>query len=206
MPATRRPQYPRDMTRPLARAVSILGHPALLLPMAALGVALARGDRRSAVWAAAGFAAVTALVMAYSWRQVRRGRWRHVDASERHERAALNRFLLPALAASALLVHWLGGPPAVALGLALSAGIVLAALAGARWCKLSLHLAFAVFAAMLLSKAGWGWMLVALAFAAALAWSRLALQRHVPRDLVAGALAGAVAGVLFWQLFGRMAG
>ena len=191
------------MTLALARTLSVVGHPALLLPLAALGLALARGEPRTARWAAAGFVALSALVMGYAWWQVRRGRWTHIDASERNERNALNHFLLPLLAAAALLVQWLDGPPPLALGLALSAGIVLVALLGARWCKLSLHLAFAMFAAMLLWKLGWAWMLAALGFAGMLTWSRLVLKRHVPRDLFAGAVAGTAAGVAFWWLSGN---
>ena len=48
--------------------------------------------------------------------------------------------------------------------------------------------------------------LVLLLFAATVAWSRLALQRHTPRDLVAGAVAGALAGLAFWPLATRWTG
>ena len=37
----------------------------------------------------------------------------------------------------------------------------------------------------------------------AVAWSRLALRRHEPRDLVAGAIAGTLAGAAFWPLAAR---
>ena len=84
--------------------------------------------------------------------------------------------------------------------LALSAAIILVAMLIARWCKLSLHLAFVVFAACLLRELGTASMLAALLFATAVAWSRLALQRHTPRDLMAGAVAGALAGLAFWPL------
>ncbi|MEL1265270.1 phosphatase PAP2 family protein [Pseudoxanthomonas putridarboris] len=194
------------MTQPLARALSIFGHPMLVLPLAALTVALTQGERRTALAMAAGFAGFAMLVMAFSWWQVRRGRWSHVDASAKHERGTLNRFLLAALVAAALLVAWRGGQPLLALGLALSATMILAAMLTARWCKLSLHLAFAVFAALLLRELGTAWMLAALAFAAAVAWSRLALQRHAPRDLLAGAVAGGLAGFAFWPLAARMGG
>jgi membrane-associated phospholipid phosphatase len=76
----------------------------------------------------------------------------------------------------------------------------------ARWCKLSLHLAFAVFAALLLHKVGTLWMVIALLFATAIAWSRLALERHTRRDLLAGAVVGAVAGLAFWPLAARWGG
>lgn len=191
------------MSIPLARALSIFGHPMLVLPMAVLAIALAQGDRRTAAWSAMGFGTFAALVMGFSWWQVHRGRWGHVDASARHERGALNRFLLVALTAGAVLVAWRGAQPALALGLALSAGMILVALFTARWCKLSLHLAFAVFAALLLRELGAAWMAAALLFAAAVAWSRLVLERHTPRDLVAGAVAGAAAGLAFWALAAR---
>lgn len=191
------------MSLPLARAVSIFGHPMLVLPMAVLAIALARGDTGTAAWSALGFGAFAVLVMGYSRWQVSRGRWTHVDASATDERSTLNRFLLVALTAGALLVAWRGGQPLFALGLALSATMILVAMLTARWCKLSLHLAFVVFAACLLRELGTAWMLAALLFASAVAWSRLALQRHTPRDLVAGAAIGALAGFAFWPLAAR---
>ena len=198
--ATAAPQYAGRMPVTLARALSIFGHPMLVLPMAVLAIALAQGDARAAAWSAAGFGAFAMLVMGYAGWQVRRGHWTHVDASAKHERSALNRFLLVSLAAGAVLVAWRGGQPLFALGLALSAAMILVAMLTTRWCKLSLHLAFAVFAACLLRELGTAWMLAALLFAGAVAWSRLALRRHTRRDLVAGAVTGALAGFAFWPL------
>lgn len=204
--ATRCAQYAGRMSLPFARALSIFGHPMLVLPVAVLLIVLARGDARTAVASGMAFATFAALVMGYSWWQVRRGRWSHVDASATHERRALNRFLLVALTAGAWLVAWRGGQPLLALGLALSAAMILTAMLTARWCKLSLHLAFIVFAACLLRELGTAWMFVALSFAAAVAWSRLALERHTRRDLVAGAVTGAAAGLAFWPLASRWTG
>lgn len=206
IPETVVPQYAGPMSLPLARALSIFGHPMLVLPMAVLAIALAQGDVRTATGAAASFGAFALLVMGYSWWQVRRGRWTHVDASAKHERSALNRFLLVALTGGALVIAWRGGQPLFALGLGLSAAMILVAMLTARWCKLSLHLAFVVFAACLLRDVGTIWMLVALLFAAAIAWSRLALQRHTRRDLVAGAAVGALAGLAFWPLASHWTG
>ncbi len=184
----------------LARAVSILGHPLLMLPLAVLALSLARnGGSRDLIVIAAGFGVFAAAVLAYSWRQVRRGRWAHVDASARGERRSLNRFLLVALAVAAALA-WFAAMRELALGLGLSTALIGVAMLLSRHCKLSLHLAFAVYAAMLLSRSDWRLAAGAFVFAAVVAWSRLALQRHVPRDLVAGALAGLIAGALFWQL------
>lgn len=193
-------QYAGRMSHAVARAVSIFGHPMLVLPLAALALALLRGQNRMALWMGLGFALLSALVMAYSWWQVQRGRWAHVDASGKDERRSLNRFLLAVLTVSALFAAWQGYARELSLGLALSAAMVAVAIATARWWKLSLHMAFAVFAAVLLGNVSWWAGLAGLVFAAAVAWSRLHLQRHVPRDLLAGALAGALAGIVFMLL------
>ncbi len=183
----------------LARAVSILGHPLLVLPAALmLPAALRGGDPRTLQAAFAGFALFAALVMGWSWWQVRRGRWAHVDASQQSERRSLNRTLLVLIGLGALLA-WRALPsPELAVALALSACIVAVALLTVRWCKLSLHLAFAVYATGLLWPQG-GWAIAACcAFAAGVAWSRLRLSRHRPRDLVAGAAAGLLAAIVYW--------
>jgi membrane-associated phospholipid phosphatase len=195
-------QYAGRMSHAVARAVSIFGHPMLVLPLAALAVALLRGQNRLALWMGLGFALFAALVMAYSWWQVQRGRWAHVDASGKEERRSLNRFLLAALTVSALFAAWQGYTRELTLGLALSAAMVAIAAATAPWWKLSLHMAFVIFAAILLGNVSWWAGLAGLAFAAAVAWSRLHLQRHVPRDLAAGALTGALAGMAF-MLFAK---
>ncbi|MEO6366047.1 MAG: phosphatase PAP2 family protein [Luteimonas sp.] len=184
----------------LARAVSILGHPLLMLPLAVLALSAASdGGGSNTLVIAVGFGAFTAVVMAYSWWQVRRGHWQHVDASARRERVALNRFLLVALACAAVLA-WFGAMRELALGMGVSALLIAVAMLSSHYCTLSLHLAFAVFAALLLWSIDWRIGAGGLVFAALLAWSRLALQRHSPHDLVAGAAAGLFAGVVFWQL------
>ena len=186
------------MNHALARVVSVSGHPMVALPLAALALTAARGQYRIALWMTLGFTAFAAVLMAYSSWQVRRGRWSHVDASDKNERKSLNRFLLAALLVSTACAAWSGFSAQLTLGLALSAAMVLAALLTSRWCKLSLHMAFVVFAVfLLLLDAPWWAGLAGLCFAGAVAWSRLALRRHVPRDLIAGAAVGALAGIAF---------
>src|SRR3546814_19672538 len=87
-------------------------------------------------------------VMGYSRWQVRRQRWRLVDASGRGERRSLNRFLL-LLFAVATLATWACAPREFALGLALSALLVAAAMRAAPWVQPTLHLAFPLYAAVL---------------------------------------------------------
>ena len=183
----------------LARAVSILGHPLLVLPFSILLPTAGDGIGAWHAWRLAlAFGLFAGVVMAYSWWQVRRQRWRHVDASNAAERRSLNRFLLLALLLAAPLA-WMGGLHALAMGLSMSALVIVAAILTTRWWTLSLHVAFAVFAAMALLRAG-AWACAAgLGFAVLVAWSRLQLARHALRDVVAGAVAGAVASIAFWQ-------
>ena len=204
--AIRGAQYADHMTHAVARAVSILGHPMLVLPLVMLALATGRGRGGDALWMGMGFIVFAAVVMAYSKHQVRRGQWTHVDASNQEERKSLNRFLLVALLVSAVLASFTGMPRELALGLALSAMMVAVAMLTARWCKLTLHMAFVVFAVFLLASVSWWAALCGLVFTAAVAWSRLRLQRHVVRDLVAGTCTGALAGAAYLLASTGMAG
>jgi len=194
------------MRQALARALSILGHPLLVLPAATLAVgAAAEGDRRQRVLAAVALALLAVVIQGWSWWQVRRGRWQHVDASERHERKGLNRFLLALLVGACAVFVWVSPQPELALGLACAAAMIAAGTLLAPWLKLSLHAAFAVFSAALLWALGPAALGLGLAFAAAVAWSRLVLGRHSRRELLAGAWVGAAVGLAFWWLLPRLA-
>ena len=180
----------------LARAVSIAGHPVVVLPGAIwAGVSGAAPPNvvRQAVLSAA---LVGAAVMAYSAVQVRRGRWSHVDASVREERQQLNLFLAVLLVLVSTVLWVMGLPWGVVAGVGSAALLVAAAHATRRWLKISLHVAFATFASAFL----WprvGGVLVLLAVTAAVAWSRLVLKRHTRAEVAAGALLGLSVGALF---------
>src|SRR5690606_21515203 len=79
----------------LARAVSILGHPMLVMPLAAwLETRNRHADDATALPVLAAIAVLGLLVLAYSASRVRGGHWQHVDASVPGERRGLNVFLL----------------------------------------------------------------------------------------------------------------
>jgi hypothetical protein len=180
----------------LARAASIIGHPLPVLSLALLALSFHRGaDGPALLRIGGGLALFAAVVLGYSWWRVRSGHWQHVDASDAAERRHLNRFLLGLLLCGAFVAA-IASAPLLALQLALAGLLVLIALLAARWCKLSLHLAFAVYASALLAAVSTPAALLLLLLAVVLAWSRLRLARHAPRDRVAGAWAGALAGVL----------
>lgn len=189
------------MDKPVARAVSIAGHPAVLMPVAALIASPeATGITAFVVSLVCGGA-----VLGYSLYRVRRGDWTHVDASVPSERAQLNsRVACVLLAAAGVL--WFAGPHiGISLVVGLAGLIVLVGHALRHVVKLSLHVAFAVFAAFLV----WPNQIasVALALAAAgVAWSRIALRRHIAADIALGALVGAAVGLAVHALMARFAG
>ena len=184
----------------VARAVSIAGHPALLMPVAA---AIASPAQIRPVAIAMSLACACA-VLGYSFYKARRGEWLHIDASVPGERAQLNVRVGVGLLATAGGL-WLAGvhvglPLVICLsGLIVAAGHLLKGIA-----KLSLHVAFAVFAAFVVWPNHVAAVTLALV-AAGVAWSRLALQRHVAADIILGALSGAAAGLVFHISVARLA-
>ncbi len=177
-----------------ARALSVIGHPGLLVP-AAVAVAASGADAPPRLLPVALGSAVTVVVIVglYSLRQVRAGHWAHVDASQPSERSQLN-LLLAALLGSTAAVLWAGGQPLpVALGPLAAALLVGLAHLLRRWLKVSLHAAFAVFAAALV----WphiGLTLATVTLTAGVAWSRLVLGRHTLAEVLLGLLFGAIGG------------
>ena len=183
-----------------ARVLSVIGHPALLLPVAVTAAASAAGTPAPLLRVVVGTILAVALIVGlYSVWQVRAGRWAHVDASHPRERSQLNLFLALLLCAAAALLFTLGQPPAVAAGPLLAALLVLLTHGLRRWLKVSLHAAFAAFAAALL----WPDLPAALAvgaLAAAVGWSRLVLRRHTRAEVLLGLLLGAAFGSALLQL------
>lgn len=183
------------MTRvAIARVVSIIGHPVVLLLVAALIAASTRGASLQQLRLIGGaLAIVGVIVLGFSWLQVRAGHWSHVDASIRNERASLNVFLAVLLLLSAALLWFLTRRPSMSVALALAGALIVTALLIARWVKVSLHAAFAAFATALL----WPIKLAVIAgvlVTVVVVWSRLVLGRHVAADVVAGLLLGMAAG------------
>lgn len=186
----------------IARAVSILGHPVVLVSVAALTAASTRGAPLMQLRIIGLFLLVFAVVVVgFMWFQVRAGRWAHVDASALSERRSLNLFLVGVCVLSAVLLRYLLRSSQMSIALALAAMLIIVALLLARWVKVSLHTAFAAYSTALL----WPLKLAVVAgimATAAVAWSRLALGRHGAADIGVGFLLGVVVGALYdwWVL------
>jgi membrane-associated phospholipid phosphatase len=181
----------------VARAVSIVGHPVVLVLVAALISASAQGASHQQLRLIGGALAMFAvIVVGFSWLQVRAGRWSHVDASVRNERNSLNVFLVTLCFLSSVLLWFITRRPYMSVALALSGALILTALLSARWVKVSLHVAFAAFATALLWPIKLAFVAGVLVTAAVM-WSRLVLGRHVAADVMAGLLLGAAAGAAY---------
>jgi hypothetical protein len=180
-----------------ARTLSIVGHPALLMPLGvALGASGADAPPRLLQVALSTAVTVAVIVGLYSLWQVRAGRWAHVDASQPRERSQLTLFLAALLGGAAGLLWALGQPLPVVLGPLLAALLVLLAHGLRRRLKVSLHATFALFAAALVwPHAGLTLGLVLLS--AGVAWSRLVLGRHTLAEVLLGLLLGMAGGVVF---------
>ena len=85
-------------------------------------------------------------------------------------------------------------------GVAATLGMLAVCGVATRWVKVSLHMAFATFAATALAmmRSPVGYLLI-LALPALL-WSRLALRRHTPHEVALGAIIGAATGAASYFL------
>jgi membrane-associated phospholipid phosphatase len=193
-----RPLAPRPPA--IARLISIALHPFVMVAaMVAVG-----GSRQPAGAQPMGSALMIALasmvpVALLIVRQVRRGRWANVDASNVRERPILFVVTLAALAAGLAWLLVTNPGSFLVRGLLVTGAMVALSAALTRWVKVSLHLAFATMAAtaMAAMRSPVGYLLLALV--PVLAWSRVALGRHRWVEVVFGAGLGALAaGALFW--------
>lgn len=190
------------MRTAIAHALSLIGHPVLVMPIASgLSVWAGGGALSETRMVLTVAAPIAAAVLIYSLVQVARKKWTDADASAPEERSQLNFILAPLLLGAAAWAWWSGQPMPVTVGLALAAGIAGFALVLSRWLKLSLHVAFSVYAACLFWP-DMRFVAAGLGFAALIGWARLHLKRHTFADVVAGACAGLTAGILLYLLSG----
>jgi membrane-associated phospholipid phosphatase len=175
---------------PLARILSIAGHPFLLIP---LMVAVATRN-----WIPTAIvAAVTILpLFAITLRNVRRGVWSDHDVSLREQRSGLYRILLPLIGISALLLWLTDASPRMMRGFAAAAVMLVVSLLGNRFLKISLHMMFAAFCGVIIVRIHPSSVYAIVPFVAAVAWSRRNLERHTWTEIFAGLVIGGAAAFL----------
>jgi hypothetical protein len=183
-------------TTSVARWVSILAHPFVTALVLVGTVELRDGP----VAAARGMGVVALLlvlpVAVLMVRQVRRGRWDNVDASNTRERPVL--YGVGALGLVALLAYLTVAYPGSALlhGAVGTLAMIAVCAVATPWIKVSLHMAVAALAAtvLLYQRSPVGWLLAALL--PCLAWSRVRLGRHRWPEVALGGAIGAIAGMM----------
>ena len=188
------PQSTRTVRREVARWISILGHPFVLIP----GLVAAVTVRRLPPEQVAQIVGIVVLVsivpmLLLMARRVRSGAWTNYDVSVREQRTGMYPAALAMTIATVAVLAWAQVPQPILRGvLAILLLIAIGALVN-RWLKVSLHTAFAVFTAAALWPSR-GLVAAVLVLTVAIAWSRLELGRHTLAEVLGGALLGAVVG------------
>lgn len=185
------------MTRlTLARSISVACHPFVLATFLAL-TPLWTGDPAAAVRVTAVVLAVAVIPLTIFVRRRRAsGEWQTVDASRPAERPALFRASFAVLVPLAAYFHFVEHSATQTRGTLAALLLLAVATVLTSRIKLSLHLAFATFATISLVPLGPSHYLPLACLLPVLAWSRLELRRHTPRELVAGFVLGAMTGPL----------
>lgn len=182
----------------LARLISIIGHPFLLMPVLTGIVAFHVLPPREALIVeliALGVVIIPAGVLTVV--RVRQGAWGDLDVSDQRQRNQFYGILLPLLLIIAVLSWLTDVPRAIPLGALSIIVLVAAAFLLNIWVKVSLHTGFAVFAAetFFLFRPTLGGIVLVLAIL--VGWSRTALGRHTATEVVLGGILGALVGAAF---------
>lgn len=184
------------VTTGIARWVSVVAHPFVMVAVV-VGAATARLSTAGNVVPNIGIVTLFAIlpVVLLTVRQVRRGAWANVDASNPRDRPVLYAVGIAGLLA---LVFYLGArqPDSFLLrGASIALVMLVACAITTIWVKVSIHVATAALTATALvllgSPIGW----VVAPAVPILMWSRLALGRHKPLEVALGLVFGIVAGV-----------
>ncbi|RTQ47837.1 hypothetical protein EJV47_18130 [Hymenobacter gummosus] len=193
---------PSPRARRLAAVVSTLGHPLLTVGLFVGFWAFRQLAAPAAAWVTGAVAGGVLLpVAAWSYYQVRRGRYTNFDVSRREQRGTLYPLVLGLLGLATAGV-WLH--PAAAgwrAGMAVAGGLVLLCYGLNRRLKVSLHAALSFYLAGCLAlAAGTGWGLLAAGLAGVIAASRVVLGRHTGPEVLVGSAAGLLAAAVLLSL------
>ncbi|MBX2992026.1 MAG: phosphatase PAP2 family protein [Bacteroidetes bacterium] len=186
----------------IARWISIIGHPFLLMPALTGIIAYHVLPPKQALIAelvALGVVIVPAAV--YTMYRVRKGTWGDLDVSDQRQRGQFYRILLPLLLIVTIVALLADVPPEIPLGAAAIIVLVGSAHFINSKVKVSLHTGFGVFVALTLFLIRPDIAFAALILACLIGWSRIVLGRHSTREvLLGGGLGFVVAGALVLTL------
>jgi hypothetical protein len=183
--------------RRLAIIVSWIGHPLIFVPVSlAIVVTTRLAPRVGLPILGALFLCVIVPIAILLFAGVRSGRWRDMDVSVRDERRRFYPWAIPFSALGALALWLMHSPRFVLRGALVTLALFcLAALINLR-SKISLHILFAFYCAVMLLRLGAFIGATASLLAVLVFWSRLFLGRHTWFEAAAGACLGIVGGIM----------
>jgi membrane-associated phospholipid phosphatase len=194
---------PQPQSVKIARIISVIGHPFVLMSLTVLIVAFHRTHLLRALTIGGVTVLSTATPLFFIIRrQVSAGKWSDHDVSDASERRSFYPVAITINVLATLLFYLLDFPHGLIVGMLISLVILLAAMLINHWSKISLHQIFAVyFAVALFAVSYWsgaGFLLLA----AAVGWSRIELKRHSLAQVLSGAFLGATAGIVLLKTIG----
>jgi membrane-associated phospholipid phosphatase len=188
-------QRDKSFLSDFSRVVSIVGHPLLTAALFTVFLTSRLFNGPQAVGSTLIIVGLIILPIAWwNYRNTRRGNYTNFDVSIRSQRHSFYRVSI-GLFGLATLALWLTGQPVTLLygmGFALLL-VVLSALANL-YIKASLHTSVSVFLSLALMTLYPNSGAILLGFSVLVALSRVALKRHTPAEIGAGAIIGLIAG------------
>ena len=185
------------MLRNFARFVSWIGHPLVFVPISlAIVVTTQLAPRVGLPILAALFLCVIAPIAVLLFIGVRSGRWRDADVSVREERRRFYPWAIPFSAAGTLAIWLMRAPTFILRGAIVTLALfVIAAIINLRL-KISLHILFAFYCAVVLLRLGAAFGVSAVILAVLVFWSRLFLKRHTLIEAITGGSLGIAGGIV----------
>jgi membrane-associated phospholipid phosphatase len=182
----------------IARWISVIGHPFLLMPLLTGLIAYRLLPPKQAMIAemiALGVVIIPAAI--FTFVKVRKGTWNNLDVSDQNHRGQFYGMLIVLLALLTIISWVAAAPRSIAIGTTAILSLVFIAFVLNKRIKVSLHTGFSVFVACVLFLMRPEFAFLALMLAAAVAWSRIALGRHTSREVLLGGVLGLVVGGIF---------
>jgi membrane-associated phospholipid phosphatase len=178
----------------VAATLSLVGHPFVIVP-ATIGL-LMWPSKAALVIALLMVIAMLAVIA----RRVKAGQWTDYDVSNPEQRRSFYPMALTVVAASAIASWLLRMPGSLVLGMV--SGFVLLAVGAflTRSTKVSLHMLIGMFCAVIVTAFDIRLGVPLTLLIVTVAWSRVALGRHTPVQVLLGALVGGIVGMAFVAL------
>jgi membrane-associated phospholipid phosphatase len=179
----------------LARWTSIVGHPFVSILLLVAIASWATGGHERALHMTGIVAGAVLLPLGFFiWRRYSSGQWQTVDASAPSDRPALYAVAFVLLLPVGFYFLAIRHAAEMTRGFVAVAALIGLAATFNRWIKLSVHMIFATFAALIILQLTPVLGVALFLFLPLLGWSRLILSRHSVSEVIGGFVIGFVVG------------